>query len=60
MLEAVGDIWEYFDRGEIVVITTNGSLTLDGRAIFGWGVARQAGQPFLASCFDKRFLVISH
>lgn len=42
MLETVGDIWEYADRGCIVVITTNGSLTPNGRAIFGRGVARQA------------------
>ena len=41
MLETVGDIWEYTETGAIV-ITTNGSLTPDGRAIFGRGVARQA------------------
>lgn len=41
MLETVGDIWEYCASG-IIVITTNGSLTPDGRAIFGRGVARQA------------------
>jgi hypothetical protein len=42
MLETVGDIWEYADRGEVIVITTNGSLTRDRRAIFGRGVAKQA------------------
>ena len=41
MLETVGDIWKYSASG-IIVITTNGSLTRDGRAIFGRGVARQA------------------
>ncbi len=41
MLETVGDIWEYAATG-IIVITTNGSLTRDGRAIFGRGVAKQA------------------
>lgn len=41
MLETVGDIWEYAATG-VIVITTNGSLTRDGRAIFGRGVARQA------------------
>ena len=41
MLETIGDVWEYVERG-IVVITTNGSLTRDGCAIFGRGVARQA------------------
>ena len=46
MLETIGDIWEHADRGEIIVITTNGSLTRDGRAIFGRGVARQAALRF--------------
>lgn len=42
MLETIGDIWEYADRGCIIVITTNGSLTKDGRAVLGRGVAKQA------------------
>jgi hypothetical protein len=42
MLETVGDIWEHAVRGDIIVITTNGSLTRDGRAVFGRGVAKQA------------------
>jgi hypothetical protein len=42
MLETVGDIWEYADRGELIVITTNGSMTREHRAVFGRGVARQA------------------
>jgi hypothetical protein len=46
MLETVGDIWEHADRGDIIVITTNGSLTRDGRAVFGRGVAKQAGLRF--------------
>jgi len=46
MLETVGDIWEHADRGEIIVITTNGSLTRDGRAVLGRGVARQAAVRF--------------
>ncbi len=41
MLERVGNIWDYSNQG-VIVITTNGSLTRDGRAIFGRGVARQA------------------
>ena len=45
MFEAVGDIWEYSDTS-VIVITTNGSLTCDGRAIFGRGVARQAALRF--------------
>jgi hypothetical protein len=46
MLETIGDIWEYADQGDVVIITTNGSLTRDGRAIFGRGVARQAALRF--------------
>jgi len=46
MLETVGDIWEYADQCDVIVITTNGSLTRDGQAIFGRGVARQAALRF--------------
>ncbi len=46
MHEAIGDIWDYIDQGVVIAITTNGSLTRDGRAIFGRGVARQAVQRF--------------
>jgi len=48
MIEVTGDIWEY--RGSaIIAITTSGSLTRDGRAVLGRGVARQAlaHHPFL-------------
>jgi len=45
MLEIEGDIWEHSDA-DAVVITTNGALTPDGRAIFGRGVARQAAHRF--------------
>ncbi|MDD2581123.1 MAG: ADP-ribose-binding protein [Desulfuromonadaceae bacterium] len=55
MHETVGDIWEYAERGCRVVITTNGSLTRDGRGIFGRGVARQAAERFpeLANILGK-------
>ena len=45
MIEAVGDIWDHAGRS-MIVITTNGSLTGDGRAILGRGVARQAAHIF--------------
>lgn len=41
MREIGGDIWEYRGRA-IIALTTNGSLTRDGRAVVGRGVARQA------------------
>ena len=47
MLEAVGDIWGYGETA-IVVITTNGSVARNGRAIFGRGVAHQAALRFPA------------
>lgn len=49
--EITGDIWAYAQTG-IIAITTNGSVTPDGRAIFGRGVARQAFRryPELAVC----------
>jgi len=46
MLETIGDIWEQADRGAVIVITTNGSLTRDRRAVLGRGVARQAALRF--------------
>jgi len=46
MLETLGDIWEHAGRGAVIVITSNGSLTRDGRAVLGRGVARQAALRF--------------
>jgi len=45
MKEITGDIWGYLGSA-IIVITTNGRMTADGRAVFGRGVARQAGERF--------------
>ena len=45
MIETIGDIWEYAETAAIA-ITTNGSLTRDGRAVIGRGVARQAAVRF--------------
>jgi hypothetical protein len=45
MRELTGDIWDYLGTA-IIVITTNGSLTKDGRAVLGRGCARQAGDRF--------------
>lgn len=45
MFEAIGDIWE-FAGTSVIAITTNGSVTPDGRAVFGRGVARQAALRF--------------
>ena len=45
MHEISGDIWSYLGHATICV-TTNGSLTRDGRAVLGRGCARQAGEQF--------------
>jgi len=45
MLEIVGDIWAYAGTA-VLVITTNGSLTRDGRAVMGRGVAQQAADRY--------------
>jgi len=49
MLEIEGEIWAHAAAG-VIAITTNGSVTADGRAVFGRGVARQAAlrNPMLA------------
>lgn len=45
MHELTGDIWQYLGTA-IIAITTNGSLTKDGRAVLGRGCARQAREHF--------------
>ena len=45
MREVIGNIWDYHGVA-VVAITTNGSLTRDGRAVLGRGCARQAGLRF--------------
>ncbi len=45
MQEVTGDLWGYLGKA-VIVITTNGYVTRDGRAILGNGVARQAGELF--------------
>jgi len=45
MIELTGNIWEHYPS-TIIVITTNGSVTKKGKAIFGNGVARQAAEKF--------------
>jgi len=42
MIEKQCNIWDRFDVGEVVCITTNGFVRSDGRAVMGRGVAAQA------------------
>lgn len=45
MIEQQTDIWSFYGRA-VISITTNGSVTRDGRSIPGRGVARQAAERF--------------
>jgi len=60
MLEIAGDIWAHADQGMVTVITTNGSLTRDGRAVFGRGVARQAKARFPELAEKLGRLLVAH
>lgn len=44
--EVCGDIWNYHSLGHIVVITTNGTIKDNGRAVMGRGTAQQALRKF--------------
>lgn len=46
MIEAVCNIWDMYDEGEAVCITTNGFVNRSGQAIMGRGVAAQAVKRF--------------
>jgi hypothetical protein len=40
MKEAYGDIWKLGKRADAIVITTNGSVRKDGKAVMGTGLVR--------------------
>jgi hypothetical protein len=42
MREAFGDLWDLVQPTEAIVITTNGTVTKEGRGVMGRGVAFQA------------------
>jgi hypothetical protein len=45
MNEITGDIWDFLGRA-VIAITTNGSVTKQGTAVFGRGCAHQAQDRF--------------
>jgi hypothetical protein len=48
MLETYGNLWELADQGcDALVITTNGYVRKDGRAVMGRGIAKEAADRFL-------------
>ena len=44
MRELVGDLWDFYDVGDWVGITTNGDVSREGLAIMGKGVAKEAAE----------------
>lgn len=42
MKEIKGNIWDYYDKGNWIVITTNGTVKKNGECVMGRGVAREA------------------
>ena len=48
MREVIGNLWDFYDRGAHVAITTNGSISGNNLAVMGRGVALEAKQRFPA------------
>lgn len=46
MKEVFGDIWDYHNKGNWVVVSTNGTVRTDGACVMGRGIALQAKQKF--------------
>lgn len=47
MKEIVGDLWDFYAKpSTIILITTNGKVRRDGRAVMGRGCAKEATQRF--------------
>ncbi|NJD91051.1 MAG: ADP-ribose-binding protein [Geobacter sp.] len=59
MLEIEGDIWKYYGQN-IIAITVNGSLTRDGRAVMGRGVAKQAADRIPGLAENLGGLITAH
>jgi len=46
MKEIKGDIWDYHEQGNWIVITTNGFVKRDSTCVMGRGTARQAASKY--------------
>jgi hypothetical protein len=47
MKEIAGNIWDFYDKGEWVCITTNGTVKQNGECVMGRGVALEAKNRFI-------------
>lgn len=46
MLEITGNLWDYYDKGYTICITTNGTIKKDGSVVMGRGCALEAKNRF--------------
>jgi len=46
VVEIRGDLWTFHEEDEWIVITTNGAVRKDGRAVMGRGIAFEASKRF--------------
>jgi len=46
MLEVTGNLWDFWEKGEWIVITVNGTIKKDGSCVMGRGVAKEAALRF--------------
>jgi hypothetical protein len=46
MIEIFDDIWNYHEQGNIIVITTNGTIKDNGSAVMGRGMALDANKKY--------------
>jgi hypothetical protein len=49
--EEYRDIWQAYNAGNFIVITTNGFVKRNGEAVMGAGIARQAKDKFLGLAY---------
>lgn len=61
MKEIEGNIWDYHNKGNWIVVTTNGFVKKDGTCVMGRGIAKQAASRFpeLPRELGQRILGIS-
>lgn len=52
MVEIVGDLWREVGRADLILVTTNGSVRMDGGLVMGRGAARQAAERYPGLEFD--------
>lgn len=60
MLEVVGNLWDFYDLGEYVCITTNGVVRSDGACVMGRGTANQATKKIPGIQFEIGNLIKLH